>query len=179
MRWLDRNGLVKRARNRAQGTPLSAGTAPNALGCADFKGEFKLGNGRYCYPLTVSDHASRYLLLCEACESTREAPVIRPGFEPQKSESLQGPPVIIFRSPERRRAQLRVARRVLDRSMAKPILDAACVSTVECDRVQCRSDLPDVLQIVVIVKTHGSSPCPPRRALGTPARTDFLSFAAA
>jgi len=76
---LDRHGLVKRARerrNRPQGTPLSAGAAPNALWCADFKGEFKLGNGRYCYPLTVSDHASRYLLLCEAFESTREAPVI-------------------------------------------------------------------------------------------------------
>jgi transposase InsO family protein len=76
---LDRHGLVKRARerrNRAQGTPLSAGTSPNDLWCADFKGEFKLGNGRYCYPLTVTDHASRYLLLCEALESTREAPVI-------------------------------------------------------------------------------------------------------
>jgi hypothetical protein len=32
------------------------------LWCADFKGEFKLGNGRYCYPLTVTDHASRFLL---------------------------------------------------------------------------------------------------------------------
>jgi transposase InsO family protein len=76
---LDRHGLVKRARirrNRASGTPLSAATVPNALWCADFKGEFKLGNGRYCYPLTVSDHASRYLLLCEAFESTREDPVI-------------------------------------------------------------------------------------------------------
>ena len=76
---LDRHGLVKRARirrNRANGTPLSAGANPNELWCADFKGEFKLGNGRYCYPLTVSDHASRYLLLCEAFESTREAPVI-------------------------------------------------------------------------------------------------------
>jgi transposase InsO family protein len=76
---LDRHGLVQRARarkNRATGTPLSAGALPNALWCADFKGEFKLGNGRYCYPLTVSDHASRYLLLCEAFESTREAPVI-------------------------------------------------------------------------------------------------------
>ena len=31
-----------------------------------------MGNGRYCYPLTVTDHASRYLLLCEALESTRE-----------------------------------------------------------------------------------------------------------
>jgi hypothetical protein len=30
-----------------------------------------LGNGHYCYPLTVSDHASRFLLLCEALESTR------------------------------------------------------------------------------------------------------------
>ena len=46
---------------------------PNDLWCADFKGEFKLGNGRYCYPLTVTDHASRFLLLCEALESTREA----------------------------------------------------------------------------------------------------------
>jgi transposase InsO family protein len=72
---LDRHGLVKRmgkARNRATGTPLSEGAAPNELWCADFKGEFKLGNGRYCYPLTVTDHASRYLLLCEALESVRE-----------------------------------------------------------------------------------------------------------
>ena len=46
--------------------------APNELWCADYKGEFKLGNDQYCYPLTVTDHASRYLLLCEALESTRE-----------------------------------------------------------------------------------------------------------
>jgi hypothetical protein len=67
--------LVKRARRRharAEGTPLSAGLWPNDLWCADYKGEFKLGNGRYCYPLTVSDHASRYLLMCEAHESTEE-----------------------------------------------------------------------------------------------------------
>jgi transposase InsO family protein len=72
---LDRHGLVKRGgrtRHRARGTPLSEGAAPNDLWCADFKGEFKLGNGRYCYPLTVTDHASRFLLLCEALESTRE-----------------------------------------------------------------------------------------------------------
>ncbi len=48
------------------------GAAPNDLWCADFKGEFRLGDGRYCYPLTVTDHASRFLLLCEALESTRE-----------------------------------------------------------------------------------------------------------
>jgi transposase InsO family protein len=72
---LDRHGLVKRIgrpRHRANGTPLSEGAAPNDLWCADFKGEFKLGNHRYCYPLTVTDHASRFLLLCEALESTRE-----------------------------------------------------------------------------------------------------------
>lgn len=72
---LHRHGLVKppgRPRRRASGTPLSAGASPNDLWCADFKGEFKLGNGRYCYPLTVTDHASRFLLLCEALESTRE-----------------------------------------------------------------------------------------------------------
>jgi len=42
------------------------------LWCTDYKGEFKLGNQRYCYPLTVTDHASRYLLLCEAMESNQE-----------------------------------------------------------------------------------------------------------
>jgi transposase InsO family protein len=72
---LDRHDLVKRIgrlRQRATGTPLSGGTTPNDLWCTDFKGEFKLGNGRYCYPLTVTDHASRFLLLCAALDSTRE-----------------------------------------------------------------------------------------------------------
>lgn len=77
---LDRHGLVKRARKRrrckAVGTPLSNAVQPNSLWCTDFKGEFKLGDGRYYYPLTVTDQASRYLLLCEALESTREQPVI-------------------------------------------------------------------------------------------------------
>jgi transposase InsO family protein len=72
---LDRHGLVKRAgrkRDRATGTPLSAGSVPNDLWCADYKGEFRLGTASWCYPLTVTDHASRFLLLCEALESTRE-----------------------------------------------------------------------------------------------------------
>src|SRR3954466_13345813 len=76
---LDRHGLVKGAappRTPAQDTPLSEGAAPNDLWCVDFKGEFKLGNGQYCYPLTVTDHASRFLLLCEALDSTREDPAI-------------------------------------------------------------------------------------------------------
>lgn len=72
---LDRHGLVKRMRRRrghAEGTSLSLGQTPNELWCTDYKGEFLLGNQKYCYPLTVTDHASRYLLLCEALESTRE-----------------------------------------------------------------------------------------------------------
>jgi hypothetical protein len=43
---------------RATGTPLSQGIAANDLWCANFKGELKLGNGRYCYPLTVTDPAA-------------------------------------------------------------------------------------------------------------------------
>jgi transposase InsO family protein len=72
---LHRHGLVhglRRPRPRATGTQLSVGERPNDLWGVDFKGEFKLGNGRYCYPLTVTDHASRFLLMCEALESTRE-----------------------------------------------------------------------------------------------------------
>jgi transposase InsO family protein len=72
---LDRHQLVTRPRLRrtkTEGTPLSAGLNPNDLWCTDYKGEFQLGNKRYCYPLTVTDHASRYLLMCEAMESNRE-----------------------------------------------------------------------------------------------------------
>ena len=54
------------------GTALSHATTPNALWCADYKGEFMLGNHRYCYPLTITDFASRYLLPCEALSTTRE-----------------------------------------------------------------------------------------------------------
>ena len=72
---LDRHGLVTRAtksRTRTEGTPLSDGLNPNDLWCTDYKGEFMLGDKRYCYPLTVTDYASRYLLLCEALESNAE-----------------------------------------------------------------------------------------------------------
>lgn len=71
---LERHGLVKRRkrrRHRAQGTSLSDVHSPNGLWCADYKGEFLLGNRRYCYPLTVSDYSSRYLLACEGLESTK------------------------------------------------------------------------------------------------------------
>jgi putative transposase len=44
---------------------VSVGLNPD-LWCAAYKGEFQFGDKRYCYPLSVTDHASRYLLLCEA-----------------------------------------------------------------------------------------------------------------
>jgi putative transposase len=72
---LDRHGLVshgRKRRPRLQGTPLSRPLQPNDLWCADYKGEFMLADRRYCYPLTISDFASRYLLGCEALSSTRE-----------------------------------------------------------------------------------------------------------
>ncbi len=73
---LDRHGLVRRRRRRRRerltGTPLSRPHGPNALWCADYKGEFLLGNRRYCYPLTITDFASRFLIACEALSTTRE-----------------------------------------------------------------------------------------------------------
>jgi putative transposase len=72
---LDRHGLVKRRRRRrpgTTGTTLSHPAEPNALWCADYKGEFMLGDRRYCYPLTITDFASRYLLTCEALSTTQE-----------------------------------------------------------------------------------------------------------
>jgi transposase InsO family protein len=72
---LDRHGFVThatRSRPRATGTPLCDGLHPNDLWATDYKGEFQLADKRYCYPLTVTDHASRYMLLFEALESNRE-----------------------------------------------------------------------------------------------------------
>jgi len=73
---LDRHGLVTRGRRRrykAQGTSLSKPTRPNDLWCADYKGEFMLADRRYCYPLTITDFASRYLICCDALATTKEA----------------------------------------------------------------------------------------------------------
>ena len=84
---LDRHGLVKRRtrrRNRATGTALSRPLQPNDLWCADYKGEFMLADRRYCYPLTITDFASRYLFACEALATTKEVyafPVFEAAFK--------------------------------------------------------------------------------------------------
>ena len=72
---LDRHGLVKHRRKRrykAKGTTLSRPNNPNELWCADYKGEFMLTDRRYCYPLTITDFASRYLFACDALSTTKE-----------------------------------------------------------------------------------------------------------
>jgi len=72
---LKREGMLepKRRRRRVQPSPnrLMPATAPNELWSADFKGQFKMGNGHWCYPLTVMDHASRYLLGCQGLDGAR------------------------------------------------------------------------------------------------------------
>jgi putative transposase len=99
---LDRHGLVKRRRRRrhkAQGTELRAAHEPNGLWCADYKGEFKLGNQQYCYPLTITDYRSRYLLTCEGVASTRSdfaVTIFERAFKdfglPQAIRTDNGPP---------------------------------------------------------------------------------------
>ena len=72
---LNRHGMVPKKRQRRAighpGRPTSRVLAPNDLWCADFKGEFKTGDGIYCYPLTVTDEHSRYLLGCQGLLSTK------------------------------------------------------------------------------------------------------------
>ncbi len=46
-------------------------TAPNQIWTVDFKGQFRTRNGVYCYPLTIVDHFSRYLLCCHALPNVR------------------------------------------------------------------------------------------------------------
>ena len=55
---------------QGRGHPAVSPFTPNDLWCADYKGEFMLADRRYCYPLTISDFASRYLLGCEALSTT-------------------------------------------------------------------------------------------------------------
>lgn len=75
---LRRHQLVRQSRRRRvighAGKPTSSTTAPNQMWTADFKGQFKTRDGYYCYPLTVTDGCSRYLLACQALNSTAYAP---------------------------------------------------------------------------------------------------------
>lgn len=67
-------GLVERRKLRRHvppGTkPLKTGKDPNDLWTADFKGQFLTGDRQWCFPLTVMDNVSRYLLGCQGLAGT-------------------------------------------------------------------------------------------------------------
>jgi putative transposase len=84
---LERRGLLRKNRRRPHWAHPGAAPvrteAPNQIWPADFKGQFKTGNGQYCYPLTVTDHFSRALLACRGLPSVKGAlaqPVFRALF---------------------------------------------------------------------------------------------------
>jgi transposase InsO family protein len=102
---LERNGLTslrrrKRRRLVVPATrPFAAATGPNAVWCVDFKGWFRTGDGRRCYPLTVLDAYSRYLLRCEAMldpDTRHVQPIFDSAFQefgtPESIRSDNGPP---------------------------------------------------------------------------------------
>lgn len=75
---LRQEGLIRPQRRRKR-TPLgrqpfAAVHHPNDVWSADFKGQFKTKDGSWCYPLTVMDHQSRYLLACQNLAGTRLIP---------------------------------------------------------------------------------------------------------
>lgn len=79
---LARHDRVRKRRARPRWKHPGAGalqtTAPNQVWTIDFKGQFRMRNGVYCYPLTVIDHFSRYLLCCRGLLDVRGA-----GVKPQ------------------------------------------------------------------------------------------------
>ena len=74
---LRRHGLIRRPRPRRVvphgGHALAAITRPNGTWTTDFKGEFRTGDRAYCYPLTLRDGFSRYVLRCDALLSRQLA----------------------------------------------------------------------------------------------------------
>ncbi len=100
---LDRYGLVRPRRTRLRvppsTSPLEHATLPNDVWSTDFKGQFMLGDGSLCYPLTITDAATRYLLKCEGLQHPRHVPV-QAQFElafrefglPRAIRSDNGPP---------------------------------------------------------------------------------------
>ncbi len=74
-RIFERHDLITKKRRRSgkpghPGKPLTPMDEPNAVWTVDFKGQFKMRNGRYCYPLTIQDGFSRFLLECRGLYST-------------------------------------------------------------------------------------------------------------
>jgi len=75
---LKKHGLVKKRKKRLRVPPYTEPfqlcQAPNSVWSADYKGQFNMRNGRICYPLTISDNYSRYLLGCKGLPGPRYQP---------------------------------------------------------------------------------------------------------
>ncbi len=73
-----RHGMIVTKRKRRKighpGKPQTLIVAPNQVWSADFKGQFRMGNGEYCYPLTVTDNFSRFLFDCRGLRSIAVLP---------------------------------------------------------------------------------------------------------
>jgi len=70
----------RRRRERKRVSPFMrpyVASEPGELLTIDFKGQFRLKNAQLCYPLTMVDSVSRYVLACQALRSTEEAPAWR------------------------------------------------------------------------------------------------------
>lgn len=78
---LDRHGLINERKRRrgvyAYEDPLGKSEAANDIWCVDFKGQFRLKNSSLCYPLTVTDHFSRYVISIECLSNVRQQPVVQ------------------------------------------------------------------------------------------------------
>jgi transposase InsO family protein len=78
---LKRNELIRKRRRRPARTAWRPARTkpdrPNRVWTADFKGQFRLGNGALCYPLTIADAFSRYLLVCRGLKGTALKPARR------------------------------------------------------------------------------------------------------
>jgi putative transposase len=78
---LERHRLLHKNRRRLHpGAAPIATQRPNQVWPADFKGQFRMGDGQYCYPLTVTDHFSRRLLACHGLRSVGAKPIFRTLF---------------------------------------------------------------------------------------------------
>ena len=79
--WLKREGLVQERKKRRHVPPYTQPFcdchAPNEVWSIDYKGQFYTKNSRVCYPLTVSDNFSRFILGCDALAGPRYTPTRR------------------------------------------------------------------------------------------------------
>ena len=173
---LGRHDLLRRRRGRRRwehpGRGSLATERANQVWPADFKGQFKTRDGRYCYPLTVTDHFSRSLLLCEGLRSMKTEDA-KPAFQRLFREvgTSRG-------DSHRQRCSVRLARypglepaqRVVDEARDRPSADPSVEPAGKWDpradasRAQARNGLPPAANLRAAAGPLRSLPRPLQRA---------------